>query len=353
MIEADFTLHRPAFDLHARFTTGPGVTALFGPSGSGKSTILNAIAGLETPTAGRIVAGTSLFFDSGKRKNLAPHRRRIGYVFQDALLFPHLSVAGNLRYGSRRRTDMTAIVDLLGLGALLERQPARLSGGERQRVAIGRALLSDPVLLLMDEPLASLDIARKQEILPYIESLRDRFHLPVLYVSHAIDEVIRLADQVLMVEQGRIMASGAPETVLASHLDSGRFTQISVLTATAKSFDSRYGLTTLEHKAGLISIAGRLEAGHESRIAVRATDVTLALAPPKDMSVRTALYGNIASIAITQSPVATVKVELAGGQTLDVSVTRKAIDDLGLDKGQAVWCLIKAVSIDERWLGSA
>lgn len=353
MIEADFTLHRPGFDLHAKFTSGPGVTALFGPSGSGKTTILNAIAGLETPAAGRIVAGSNEFFDSGKRKNLPTHRRRIGYVFQDALLFPHLSVAGNLRYGSRRPADMTAIVDLLGLGVLLERQPARLSGGERQRVAIGRALLSDPVLLLMDEPLASLDIARKQEILPYIESLRDRLHLPVLYVSHAIDEVVRLADRVLMVEQGRIVASGAPETVLASHLDSGRFTHVSILTAKAKFFDSRYELTTLEHPAGSISIAGRLEAGHETRIAVRATDVTLALAPPKDLSVRTALRGIVASLATTQSPVATVKVELAGGQSLAVSVTRKAIDDLGLENGQSVWCLIKAVSIDERWLGSA
>ncbi len=353
MIEADFTVSRKGFELQAKFSMGTGITALFGPSGSGKSTILNAIAGLEMPTKGRIAAGSRVFFDSAGRRNLPAHRRRIGYVFQDALLFPHLSVAGNLRYGSTSRTSIDPIVDLLGLGPLLHRLPARLSGGERQRVAIGRALLSDPVLLLMDEPLASLDIGRKQEILPFIETLRDRFGLPILYVSHAVDEVVRLADDVLIIEQGRIVARGPPETVLAKQLNSGSFTHVSVLTATASAFDQRYGLSFLDHPAGRITVAGKLEAGHETRIAVRATDVTLALSPAPDLSVRTALKGSIAAIAATQSPVATVRVELVGGQWLDVSVTRKAIDDLTLAPGKHVWCLIKAVSIDERWLGSA
>lgn len=355
MIEAAINLTRGDFDLDVSFTAGEGVTALFGPSGSGKTTILNAIAGLERPRQGRIAVDGTAYFDSKERIDLAPHRRNIGYVFQDALLFPHLSVARNLRYGSRgNAAGFDKIVALLGLDSLLERSPGKLSGGERQRVAIGRALLSQPRLLLMDEPLASLDIERKHDILPYVESLRDNFGIPILYVSHAVDEVARLADQVIVIAGGRIAATGAPEIALAPHLSTGetRFDRVSVLTGRAGPHDADYGLTPLIHEAGRITIAGKLEENRTTRIVVRATDVTLATMAPRHLSVRTALKGHVAAIERDADPAAIITVALAGGQKLAAAATRKAIDDMKLAVGTEVWCLIKAVSIDARWLRS-
>ena len=355
MIEAAIRLTRADFDLDVSFTAGMGVTALFGPSGSGKTTILNAIAGLERPRQGRIAVDGAVFFDSRERIDLTPHRRNTGYVFQDALLFPHLSVAQNLRYGMRGgASGFDKIVALLGLESLLGRRPAKLSGGERQRVAIGRALLSRPRLLLMDEPLASLDIERKHDILPYVESLRGNFGIPILYVSHAVNEVARLADHVIVIDGGRIVATGAPEIALALHLRDGetRFDRVSVLTGRAGRYDAAYGLTPLIHEAGRITIAGRLEENRETRIVIRATDVTLATAVPRHLSVRTALKGVIAAIERDSGPAAIVTVTLAGGQQLGAAATRKAIDEMKLAAGTEVWCLIKAVSIDARWLRS-
>jgi len=355
MIEATIRLTRGDFDLDVSFTAGAGVTALFGPSGSGKTTILNAIAGLERPRQGRIVVDGMVFFDSQGSIDLAPHRRKIGYVFQDALLFPHLTVGQNLRYGmSGEARGFEDIVALLGLASLLERRPAKLSGGESQRVAIGRALLSRPRLLLMDEPLASLDIERKHDILPYVESLRDSFGIPILYVSHAVDEVARLADHVIVIKGGRIAGTGTPETALAQHLNAHgeRFDRVSVLTGRAGPYDSAYGLTPLNHQAGQITIAGKLEKNREARIVIRATDVTLATGAPQHLSVRTALKGYITAIERDEDPAAIVTVTLAGGQKLAAAATRKAIDDMKLAVGTEVWCLIKAVSIDARWLRS-
>ncbi len=355
MIEAAIRLTRTGFGLDVSFTAGAGVTALFGPSGSGKTTILNAIAGLEHPGQGRVAVEGTVYFDSQKRIDVPPHRRNIGYVFQDALLFPHLSVAQNLRYGLRGDgTSFDGTVALLGLEHLLERRPAKLSGGERQRVAIGRALLSEPRLLLMDEPLASLDIERKHDILPYVERLRDRFGIPILYVSHAVDEVARLADRVIVIEGGRISAMGPPETALAPHLhgDETRFDRVSVLTGHAGSYDEAYGLTPLIHEAGRITIAGKLEENRKTRIVIRARDVTLATTAPRNLSVRTALTGKITAIERDEEPAAIVAVALAGGQELAAAATRKAIDEMKLAVGDQVWCLIKAVSIDARWLTS-
>ena len=353
MIEAAIRLTRADFDLDVSFMAGAGVTALFGPSGSGKTTILNAIAGLERPQQGRIVIDGAAFFHSEKQIDLPPRRRSVGYVFQDALLFPHLSVAQNLRYGMRGgASGFGDIVALLGIEALLGRRPAKLSGGERQRVAIGRALLSRPRLLLMDEPLASLDIERKLDILPYVENLRDSFGIPILYVSHAVDEVARLAGQVIVIEGGRIVARGRPEIALAPHLGEAHFERVSVLTGRAGPYDEAYGLTQLIHEAGRITIAGKLEEGRETRLVIRATDVTLATATPKQLSVRTTLKGQIAAIERDQGPAALVTVALDGGQKLAAAATRKAIDEMKLAKGKRVWCLIKAVSIDARWLRS-
>jgi molybdate transport system ATP-binding protein len=220
MIRFDCRLVRPAFVFDAAFEAGPGITALFGPSGSGKTTAIRLLAGLERVERGAIALGDRPLLDTQAGINLPPYRRRIGLIFQDALLLPHLPVRANLNYGrwftppADRRIGFDPVVEVLGIGHLLGRRTDTLSGGERQRVSIGRALLASPQLLLMDEPLASLDNARKEEILPFIEQMRDVFAIPIIYVSHAVEEVRRLATQVVMLDEGRVVASGPPAAVL-------------------------------------------------------------------------------------------------------------------------------------------
>jgi molybdate transport system ATP-binding protein len=225
MLEVDIEKRLGDFFLHARFETGSGVTAVFGPSGAGKTTLVNMISGLVAPDRGRIAIDETVLFDSGRRIDLPPHRRRIGYVFQEGRLFPHLSVRHNLDYGRRMcglppdGAQIARIVGLLEIGALLERRPGRLSGGERQRIAIGRALLMRPRLLLLDEPLASLDVARKREILPYLERLRDEVGVPMVYVSHHAAELRRLATSVVRLAAGRVEAAGGKELLDAADAD--------------------------------------------------------------------------------------------------------------------------------------
>ena len=356
MIEISVKQSRPNFTLDVNIKLGHGITALFGPSGAGKSSLLNLIAGLEQPDSGRIRIGSETLYESRAKINIAVHKRRIGYVFQDALLLPHLSVRGNLRYGIKQGgMEFSSIVDFLGLSALLNRSPSTLSGGERQRVAIGRALLSAPRLLLMDEPLASLDMDRKREIFPYIEQLQKKFGIPVIFVSHAIEEVARLANQVIVMRGGKVAAQGSTQTVMnLADSYTSRFEKTSILTGKPASYDQAYGLTTITHPAGNISLAGKLTIGKTPlRILVRATDVTLALGKPKDISARTMLKGTIFKCEIDTGPIAIVHVKLEGGEELSAALTRKAMDQLGLDEGQAVWCLLKSVSIDERWMPSA
>ncbi len=213
------------FSLAVTFETAAGATALFGPSGAGKTTLVNMIAGLIAPDRGRVALDDTVLFDSAARIDMPPHRRRIGYVFQEGRLFPHLTVRHNLDYGrymhglARDEAGMARVVDLLDIGALLDRRPGKLSGGERQRVAIGRALLTRPRLLLLDEPLASLDVARKREILPYLVRLRDEAKVPMLYVSHQFREVRRIATQVVRIEDGRVAAQGGLDLLDASVAD--------------------------------------------------------------------------------------------------------------------------------------
>ena len=226
MIDVDIAQRIGRFALDVKFSVDAPVVGLFGPSGSGKTSVVNAIAGVQRPDRGTIRVNGEVLFDSVKRIDVRPEHRRVGYVFQDALLFPHLDVSANLTYGQRLRAssqrviDEDHVVELLGLAALLDRRPRTLSGGERQRVAIGRALLAQPRILLMDEPLASLDQARKLEILDYIERLRDDLHIPIVYVSHSVEEVKRLADAVVLLSQGRCVAVGDVDALTRCSTDS-------------------------------------------------------------------------------------------------------------------------------------
>jgi molybdate transport system ATP-binding protein len=343
MIEISVKKQRKNFNLDLNLKLDSGITALFGPSGAGKSSVLNFIAGLEQPDSGLIRVGDQELYNSAKNINLPVYKRRIGYVFQDSLLFPHLTVKENLLYGFKQGiASPDTIINFLGLSDLLERRPAKLSGGERQRVAIGRALLSSPQLLLMDEPLASLDMDRKREIFPYIEQLQSKFNSPVIYVSHSMEEVARLANHVVLIKDGKVASEGS------------RFERNSVLSGQAISYDAIYGLTTLEHPAGNISLAGHLPInGSRLRIVVRATDVTLALTPPQDISARTMLKGVISKCEADDGPAAIIHIKLAGGEDMAAALTRKAMDELKLTEGKPIWCLLKSVSIDERWIASA
>jgi molybdate transport system ATP-binding protein len=356
MIEVDVGLDLGTFKLSVAFADGQGITALFGQSGSGKSLTLGLIAGLQRPDRGFIRLDGEPLVDVEKRIFVPPHKRRIGLVFQDSNLFPHMSVKQNLLYGRwfapkfSREIEFDAVIDTLGIGALLERRPSRLSGGERQRVAIGRALLSCPKLLLFDEPLAALDMARKLEIMPLIERIRDEFKIPIVYVSHAVEEVMRLAASVVVLENGKVKAIGDPNEVFGPPSGSleDRFDRSSVLTLTVGAKDEAYGLTQLKHPAGTIWLAGPAGApGRSVRIIVHASDVLLATQPLSDVSVRNVLSGVIQSIQ-TNGPFAMAEIALEGGGRLAALATRQAIDDLHLASGSRVLALVKTAAIDER-----
>lgn len=361
MIEVRFTKAHPGFALDVDFTVpGGGITALFGRNGAGKTSIVHAVAGALRPDAGRIEADGRVFFDSQRGIDMPIERRRVGLVFQDSRLFPHLSVAANLDYGRRRlreasRFARTDIVELLGLGPLLERRVHRLSGGERQRVAIGRALLAEPALLVMDEPLAALDPPRKSELLPYIESLRDELRLPILYISHAFEEVVRLADHLVIVDNGRVARAGplmelASDPVLSPLV--GRFEAGSVIAATVIAHDAGADLSTLGFDGGTLRVPRvALEIGDKFRIRIRARDVALAVAEPSGLSVTNVIEGRIAAISEQGGPYAEVLVA-AGGTMIRSLVTRESVARLALRPSQRVWALIKTVAFDGRTVGA-
>jgi len=267
-------------------------------------------------------------------------------------------VRQNLMFGrwfagkTEHEIDFGAVVETLGIGHLLGRRPGRLSGGERQRVAIGRALLSSPRLLLMDEPLAALDGERKREVLSLIERLRDAFRVPIVYVSHAVDEVARLAARVVVLDGGRVVAAGAVDEVFGPsrvHAGEGRFGRSSVLTGRIAGMRAGYGLSEIEHPAGAIWLAGPAGAtGREVHIVVRATDVTLATTRPQNLSVRTILAGTVGGIEKDDGPLAAVTVDLEGHGHLVAMTTRMAVDELALKPGDPVFALIKTVALDER-----
>ena len=338
------------------FTVDGGrVAALFGPSGSGKTTAIKLIAGMLRPDDGHVRVGGTTFFDRPAGIDLPPERRRIGFVFQDSRLFPHLSVRNNLLYGWRRapmgdrRIAPDEVIGLLGLDGLMHRRPHGLSGGERQRVALGRALLAQPRLLLMDEPLAALDSARKGEILTYIERLRDEFGLPIIYVSHAVEEVSRLADTMIVIRGGKVLATGPTLDVMTrpdlrdvTGADFG-----AVLEATVLRHDTRFGLTVLSTAGGELRVP-RVEApvGKTLRVHVRARDTALALYPPDGSSVLNVLSGHIAAVEDEVPPHAIVRIDLGGGAALLAAITRLSVHRLRLKPGDPVYALIKAMALD-------
>ena len=343
------------FTIDAAFSAPHGVTALFGPSGSGKSTILSIVAGLLRPDAGRVVLDGATLLDTAARVDVRAERRRCGVVFQDARLLPHLSVDANLRYGLRRAPrgatgpGVDAVVDLLGLAPLLTRRPRTLSGGERQRVALGRALLSRPRILLMDEPLAALDAPRKAEILPFLERLRDAAGLPILYVTHALDEVDRLADTLVLLDGGRVVAAG-PFGALAARTDlpqlSNRSDSGVVLACTVDAHDIARGLTRLTFDGGALLVPLRLDpAGMRLRLRLRARDIAVATEAPAGLSTDNVLPASVT--AITPAGPNEAFATLAIGPSMVLArVTRDAVVRLGLTPGRAVVALVKSTAFD-------
>jgi molybdate transport system ATP-binding protein len=345
-----------AFALDVAFSVErPGITALFGPSGAGKTTIANAIAGLFRPQEGRIAIDGDVLFDSGTGTNLAARKRRIGYVFQDARLFPHLDVRDNLLFGARRRRargtghNLDAIVGLLGIDALLDRRPRNLSGGERQRVALGRALLADPRLLLLDEPLSNLDQARRAEIVPYLERLRDEAGIPMLYVSHALDEVARLADNMVVLDAGHVLAAGSVFDLMA-RLDlfplTGPFEAGAVIEARIEAHDPADRMSVLSFDGGRLFVpAIDGPAGAAVRVRIPARDIMLALDEPGAISANNLLRGIVTEIRPQGGTQIDVQIA-CGGTRLIARITRRSLARLDLGPGSAVYAVIKSVTID-------
>lgn len=335
---------------------GRGVTALFGHSGSGKTTCLRCIAGLEKAPQGFVQINDEVWQDSAKGLFVPPHKRALGYVFQEASLFPHLSVKANLEFGLRRiprqqrRVDMAQATELLGVGHLLERNPSTLSGGERQRIGIARALLTSPRLLLMDEPLAALDAKRKGEILPYLERLHDELDIPVLYVSHSQDEVARLADHIVLLSEGRALASGPIGETLArldlplAQGDDGGV----IIKGQVSAYNAAYQLLTLKLPDSALSIRVAhtpLDVGKHLRVKVQARDVSLALHNDENSSILNRLPAVVTGeMPADNSAHVLVRLDIVGTPLL-ARITRYSRDHLGLHTGQLLWAQIKAVAV--------
>jgi len=338
----------------------PGIVALFGPSGCGKSTTINIIAGLVVPDHGEISLGEDVLLDTRRKIAIAAERRGIGYVFQDARLFPHLNVASNLRYAQRRArrapyVSLERVLAMLDLEPLLSRRVHRLSGGERQRVALGRALLSQPRLLLLDEPLAALDRDRREEVLPYLETLRDQLSIPMIYVSHQFDEVLRLATHIVLMQAGKVAAEGG---ITQMSLDPKLRALIgpdavgAVIDGTVLGEDAASGLTRVRVGNGELKIeAARLVAGARMRVQLLARDVIVSTRMPQYLSVRNSLPGVVTAIDDDGTGNAgdlgsdLVSIDIGAGASILARVTRAATRELELAVGAAVWALVKAVSL--------
>ncbi len=341
-----------AFGLNVAFQIERhGVTALFGPSGAGKTSVINAIAGLFRPDEGHIAIDGRVLLDTKAGVFVPAQQRRAGYVFQDARLFPHMSVVDNLRFGWRRapgrasEDEIARIIDLLGLSHLLGRATKALSGGEKSRVALGRALLSSPDILLLDEPLAALDAARRSEILPYLERLRDETKLPMIYVSHAVDEVARLADEIVLIGDGRVEAQGSVFDLL-TNVDGNMATLGAVLDAFVKSHRAGEGLSILAFDGGQLIVPRIVrEVGGRVRVRVRAEDILLAREEPRAISANNVFPAVVSAIRAGEGPQADVQIA-CGATRLVARITRASATRLALAPGVPVFAVIKSVIVD-------
>lgn len=349
------------FRLNVAFEAPLGATAIFGQSGSGKTTLVNAFAGLLRPDFGRISVDGRELLDTATGRCLAPHRRRIGYVFQEGRLFPHLSVRQNLEYGqwfARRRkgnAQFDHVVEMLGIEPLLARRPARLSGGEKQRVAIGRALLSAPQLLLMDEPLAALDEARKLEILPYLERVRDEIEIPIIYVSHSVAEIARLATTIVVLKNGQMLRCGPAAEVLGDPAvaPSLGVRGAGAMLSTQVLAHHSDGLTELAVEAGRLFLPRlRSPVGATIRVRIAAQDVMLARSRPCDISALNVLEGTVREVRPGSGPGAMVTVEV-GGQALLSRITKRSCEALGLVPGTPCFAIMKSVAVASDDIGTS
>jgi molybdate transport system ATP-binding protein len=342
------------FLLDAKFRSDGRLTALFGRSGAGKTTLINSIGGLITPQQGRIVVNDRVLFDSQLNISIPRHRRRVGYVFQEGRLFPHLNVRQNLIFGRfftpkpERVAGVDEVVSLLGIEGLLERSPGRLSGGEKQRVAIGRALLADPEILLMDEPLASLDDERKAEIFPYIERLRDEGRVPIVFVTHSVAEIARLATSIVIIADGRVRAAGPAAEILVNTrlFPNADASEVGViLEARVVGHDDAFQLTTLRVKSGTLTVP-RLErvVGTMLRIRIRARDLIVSAGKPEGLSALNVLAGRVLKVD-PGSADADVTIDCEGDLVV-ARLTLKSVHDLALQPGTAVHAIIKGIAFE-------
>jgi molybdate transport system ATP-binding protein len=361
ILHLQLRMDRSAFKLDVDLQLpGQGITAIFGPSGSGKTTLLRAVAGLEKNQQGRIQIGANVWQDTKQGIDLPTWQRALGYVFQESSLLPHLSVTDNLNFGLKRALNslgnvqteaakaLQASIELLGIGSLLQRMPDQLSGGERQRVAIARAIAMQPQLLLMDEPLASLDAARRQEIFPWLAKLRDELKMPMLYVTHSAEEVTRLADYLVVLEQGQVKAQGPVGTVLTQVVnpvvigeDAG-----ALIAGHIGAVEAEWHLSRVDFEGGRIWMrdAG-LPVAKAVRIRILARDVSLATAEPLNTSIQNQLQGVIQSITPDAHPSQVMVVLKCGTEEVLARVTRRAISELGLQLGMPVWAQVKSVAL--------
>jgi molybdate transport system ATP-binding protein len=361
-IEVDVAHRLGAFTLELSFTSQGRLTAFFGQSGAGKTSLVNVIGGLIRPDRGLVAVDGTTLTDTAAGIFVPTHRRRVGYVFQEGRLFPHLTVRQNLLFGrwfrpsQERKIELETVLDLLGIGHLLHRRPGALSGGEKQRVAIGRALLASPRLLLMDEPLAALDEERKAEILPFIERLRDQADVPIIYVSHSLAEVSRLANSIVMLRNGRVLAAGDPAEVLSrtelvpqdAVKEAG-----AVIEARISQHDTQFGLTTLQSKAGLLRAPYLdLPTGTIVRVRIRARDVMVANAPPVGLSALNVLEGKVIELRNSGETVVEVAID-CDGVKLAARLTRKSVETLRLAPEMPVYAILKSVALDKSTLAKS
>ena len=361
MIHLQINIARSAFELKLKLQLpARGITAIFGPSGSGKTTLLRAVAGLEKNPQGLIQIGENIWQDTKQGIYIPTWQRPLGYVFQESSLLPHLSAAENLNFGLKRvlksansaptaaNKALQASIELLGIGGLLQRMPDELSGGERQRVAIARAIAMQPQLLLMDEPLASLDAARRQEIFPWLARLRDELKMPMLYVTHSAEDVARLADHLVVLDQGHVKAQGSVSAVLTQVVnpvvvgeDAG-----ALIAGCIGAVDAQWHLSRVDFDGGCIWMrdAG-LPVGKAVRIRILARDVSLAISEPTNTSIQNQLRGSIQSMTPDKHPSQVMVVLKCGAEEVLARVTKRAVNELALQVGMPVWAQVKSVAL--------